>query len=244
MLLEQRPEKRWGNGMKVQCTQCGAEQVVLESDFFLRCPFCDSRIVVDPPKNTPAIVQPSVSKEYITRLFPSSAVKSMEINYFPYLENTTGSGGSLKPCFNQPWQELDSYVPPAGDRKVFDPGMAEPDQIIPFDRESEDDTSDRIVFHPFYVVMLRMEGYSEGLLVDAVSGRTIGDIPGSGGDDSEGGGLFRLFFVTLGISTAVSVPLYIISKGLDIQMMSRIWTFVLVIALVMGFYLLRTGRGR
>lgn len=230
--------------MKVQCTQCGAEQVVLESDFFLRCPFCDASILVDPPKDTPAIVKPSVSEEYIKRLFPSGSVKSMEINYFPYLENTAGSGGGLQPCFNQPWQELEDYTPPAGDRQVFDAGMAEPDQIIPFDRDSEDDVPGRIVFHPFYVVMLKMEGYSEGLLVDAVSGKTIGDVPGSGGEENENGGLYKLFFTTLGISTAVSVPLYLISRSLDVQMLSRIWTFVLAIACVVGFYFLRTRRNK
>jgi hypothetical protein len=177
----------------------------MESDFFLMCPFCDARIVVNPPANTPVMVVPSVNPEDAARLFPPGAVSSTALRYFPFLEENGGSG--LRPCFSQPWSEMDGYTPPAGDRRLFDESLADPEQILPFDREMEVAGKGRIVFHPFLVVMLRLEGYDEGVLVDGVSGKLLGGSPLDRSPQEPGRSLFRLFlsFLAAGLAAALSV---------------------------------------
>jgi len=199
--------------LRVSCTQCGAGHTVLESDFFLMCPFCDARIVVNPPANTPVIVVPSVSPEYAARLFPPGAVSSTALRYFPFLEESGRSG--LRPCFSQPWSELDGYTPPAGDRRLFDESLADPEQIIPFDREMEVAGKGRIVFHPFLVVMLRLEGYDEGVLVDGVSGNLLGGSPLDRSAQESGRSLSSLFLSFLAAGLAAALPVFFIVKALD-----------------------------
>ncbi len=185
--------------------------MVIESDFFIRCPYCDARIVVDPPAGTPKLVMPSVSSEHVKRLFPPGMVISLEKKYFPYYETDQSlKGKTLISCFSQPWQKLEDYSPPAGDRRIFDESIAEPDEFIPFDRDQIDEASVRIVFHPFYIVMLKLEGYSEGVLVDAVSGQLLGESPIK--DDSvllemE---LRKLFFLSLIVGLAISISAFLL----------------------------------
>jgi len=221
--------------MKINCTQCGAEQVVIESNFFLRCPYCDARIIVDPPENTPALVEPSVSEEYVRRLFPSAMVSSVETKFFPYLETGISSDRKLLRCFNQPWQELEDYLPPSGDMKVFDESLAEPDQLIPFDRDMAFDSSGRVIFHPFFVVMLNLEGYDEGLLVDAVSGMVIGEPPVTEEQKDSGQNLYRMFFLTLAAGLVLTIPIYFLTNDLDESWLSLIWTFLVIIPLALAF---------
>ncbi len=230
--------------MKINCTQCGAEQVVIESNFFLRCPYCDARIIVDPPENTPALVEPSVSEEYARRLFSSGMVSSVEIKFFPYLETGTSSDRKIQHCFNQPWQDLEDYLPPSGNMKVFDESLVEPDQLIPFDRDMAEESSGRVIFHPFYVVMLKLEGYSEGLLVDAVSGKVIGEQPATKEQADSGKNLYRTFFLTLAAGLVFTLPVYFLTKDLDEVWLSRIWNFMFIIPLVLGFYYFRIKTGR
>lgn len=222
--------------MKINCTQCGAEQVVIESNFFLRCPYCDARIIVDPPENTPALVEPAVSEEYVTRLFPSDMVSSVEMKFFPYLEKVPSSGREIHPCFSQPWQELEDYLPPSGDRKIFDECLAEPDQLIPFDRDMAEESGSRIIFHPFYVVMLRLEGYGEGLLVDGVSGKLISKSPLMEDDKDSVQKLYRTFLTTLAVGLVFTVPIYFLTKDLDQSWHSWIWNFMVIIILALAFY--------
>ena len=221
--------------MKINCTQCGAEQVVIESNFFLRCPYCDARIIVDPPENTPALVEPSVSEEYVRRLFPSAMVSSVETKFFPYLETGISSDRKLLRCFNQPWQELEDYLPPSGDMKVFDESLAEPDQLIPFDRDMAEESSGRVIFHPFFVVMLNLEGYDEGLLVDAVSGMVIGEPPVTEEQKDSGQSLYRMFFLTLAAGLVLTIPIYFLTNDLDESWLSLIWTFLVIIPLALAF---------
>jgi len=230
--------------VKVSCSQCGSEQVVMESDFFLRCPYCDARIIVAPPRSAPAIVQPSITEEYVRRIFPSGMVLSLDKSYFPYIEAGEGTSMRLVPCFSQPWQELESYRPPAGDRKVFDESMAEPGEIIPVNRDLAEELGGRLVFHPFFVVMLKLRGYGEGVLVDGVSGKLLGEPPLEGSEEDRGGELRGLFFKMLLLGLVISVPLYIIGSSLDTAWISRIWTYVLIIALGLAVFYARTGRGR
>ncbi len=222
--------------MRINCTQCGAQQVVLESNFFLRCPYCDARIIVDPPENTQALVEPSVSEEYVRRLFPSGMVSSLEIKFFPYLETGTSSARKIQPCFSQPWQDLEDYLPPSGNMKIFDETLAEPDQMIPFDRDMAEESSGRVIFHPFYIIMLNMEDYSEGLLVDGVSGKVIGEPPVTAEQADSGTKLNRMFFLTLAAGLVFTFPVYFLTKDLDESWHSMIWNVAIVILLAFGFY--------
>jgi len=230
--------------VKINCTQCGAEQVVIESNFFLRCPYCDARIIVDPPENTPALIEPAVREEYVRRLFPTDMVSSVEMKYFPYLENDLSSVREIHPCFSQPWQELEDYLPPSGDRKIFDESLAEPDQLIPFDKDMAEESGSRIVFHPLYVVMLKLEGYGEGLLVDGVSGKLISESPLVENDDDSVQKLYRTFLITLAAGLVFTVPVYFLTKGFSEFFLSGIWTFMIIVSLVLAFYHFKIKTGR
>ena len=213
--------------------------MVIESDFFLRCPYCDARIVVDPPADTPKIVMASVTEEYVKRLFPPGMVISLEKKYFPYYEaDQSLTGKTLTSCFSQPWQELENYSPPAGDRRVFDESIAEPCEFIPFDRDQIDEASVRIVFHPFYIVMLKLEGYSEGVLVDAVSGLLLGESPVMDDTVSKEMELRKLFFLTLVAGLAVSIPAFLFLRNMDISWLSRTWlSAIILVAVASAFYI-------
>lgn len=229
--------------MKVSCSQCGSEQVVLDSDFFLRCPYCGSRIIVNPPPSTPFMVKTSITREDVRRLFPPEMVTDLEIKYFPYLE-TAGPGSRERvPCFSQPWQELEDYTPPDGDRKVFDESMAEPGQIIPFNREQAQLTEGRLVFHPYFIVMLKLQGYGEGILVDGVSGKALGGLPASGGEEERSAGLEGLFLKALLAGLAVSVPVYLVSRSLSLSVASQIWIYLVMILLAAAVYYGKFRRG-
>jgi DNA-directed RNA polymerase subunit RPC12/RpoP len=206
--------------VKISCTQCGAEQVVLESNFFLRCPYCDARIIVDPPENTPALVEPAVSEEYVRRLFSSGVVSSVEVKFFPYLEKVLSSGREIQSCFSQPWQELEDYI-----------DMAE-------------ESGSRVIFHPFYVVMLKLEGYGEGLLVDGVSGKIIGEPPVIEEQNDSGQNLYRTFLITLAAGLIFTVPIYFLTKDFDESWLSWIWTFILIVPLTLAFYHFKIKAGR
>lgn len=223
--------------MKVNCSQCGSEQVVLDSDFFLRCPYCGSRIIVNPPPSAPFMVKTSVTAEDVRRLFPPGMVTGLEIKYFPYLE-TAGPGSRERiPCFSQPWQELEDYTPPDGDRNVFDESLVEPGQIIPFNREQTQPEEGKLVFHPYFIVMLKLQGYGEGVLVDGVSGKALGALPAiGGGEEKHSAGLERLFLKALLAGLAVSVPVYLVSRGLSLSIASQIWIYLVLIILAAAVY--------
>ncbi len=230
--------------MKVNCPQCGAEQIVIESDFFLRCPYCDARIIVDPPGNTPELVSSAVTEEYVRRLFPPGMVSSVEMKYFPYLETGISSGGEIQPCFSQPWQELEDYLPPSGNRKVFDESLVDPDQVIPFDRDMLEENPGRVIFHPFYVVMLKLEGYGEGLLVDAVSGKIVGESPVTEDKSNREQDLYRTFLRTLLTGLIFTVPIYCLTRNIDFSSLSRVWTYAIVIPLIFSVYYFKIKGGR
>jgi hypothetical protein len=187
--------------------------MVLETDFFLRCPFCDASLVVNPPGNTPVMVVPTVSPEDAARLFPSGGVSSIELRYFPFFEEEEGH--TLRSCFRQPWDEMVGYIPPAGDRRLFDESTTLPEQILPFDREIEGKGTGRIVFHPFFIVMLRLEGYGEGVLVDAVSGHLLGGSPLDRSGPSPTGSLFRLFLPVFAGGLSAALPVFFLMRALD-----------------------------
>ncbi len=154
--------------MRVRCTQCGAALRVLENDFYLRCPYCEASVVVRTDGGMPSVVKPVKEREQVERLFPPGAVESVQLRYFPY----TGTGDRLVPVFNQPFDELLEYIPPSGDRTIWDEGELPPEIVIPVDEVSSDSMGS-IVFHPFFLVMLSGKGYSHGVLVDGVSGKLL-----------------------------------------------------------------------
>ncbi len=234
-ILRNRLDLEKVSEVKINCTQCGAEHIVIESDFFLRCPYCDARIVVDPPADIPKLVMASVSPEYVRRLFSPGMVVSLEKKYFPYYEmNQSLKGNTLISCFSQPFPELENYSPPAGDRRVFDESIAEPCEFIPFDRDQIDEASVGIVFHPFYIVMLKMEGYSEGVLVDAVSGQLLGESPAMDNVASKEMGLHKLFFLTLIAGLAVSIPFFLLQEKMDLSWLFQTWFLVLTLVVFAG----------
>ena len=226
--------------MKVECGQCGAEHVVIESDFFLRCAYCDATILVRPPRNTPHLVSPAVDEDFVERLFPAGTVISFQLKYFPFHEPAPGD--RPVPCFKQPWPDLDGYVPPSGDRKVFDDDLVEPESMIPFHRsgEGENVSSGRIVFHPFFQVMLKLEGYSQGVLVDGVSGVIVGDSPFCGGEDGDSPEMERLFLRVLLPGLGVSLLLYLATASVASGV--RLWIYALAAAAGLWFCHRRFGR--
>ena len=165
--------------MRVRCTQCGAALRVLENDFYLRCPYCEACVVVRTDGGMPSVVKPVKEREQVERLFPSGAVESVQLRYFPY----TGTGEGLVPVFNQPFDELLGYSPPSGDRTIWDEGDLPPEIMIPVD-ESGSESIESIVFHPFFLVMLSGKGYSQGVLVDGVSGKLLTANPLDSGAES------------------------------------------------------------
>lgn len=230
--------------MRITCSQCGSEQVVMESDFLLRCSYCGSRIMVQTPAGTPAMVRAAVDEETARRAFPPGMVISIERRYFPYLETGEGSSRSRVPCFSQPWQELDTYRPPDGDRVVFDESMAVPGDIIPLDRDLLESTEGRLVLHPFFVVMLRLPGYSEGMLVDGVSGRLLGEVPLQDGGKADDRGLGKLFLAVLALGMLVSVPAYILGSTLDLTEIPRFWLSMATVVFMGAVLLIRWKAGR
>jgi hypothetical protein len=198
--------------MKVSCTQCGAELTVLETDYYLRCPYCEASITVTAAEDLPFIVVPAAGEEAVRRMFPAGAISELELRFFPYLDG----GGGLRPVFSQPFPELEDYVPPAGDRKVFAESLAGPDQIIPIDDDLLEDTGSgrgSTVLHPFYLVMLGMEGFSQGVLVDGVSGKVVGDNPLEGGTAPELPSRVFLRSALVGIPAAALVYALLASAG-------------------------------
>jgi DNA-directed RNA polymerase subunit RPC12/RpoP len=161
--------------MKARCTQCGASLRVMETDFYLRCPYCEANVVVRDTGKMPSVVVPVLDATAVERLFPPGAVESLAVRFFPYVLRD----GSLTPVFSQPYDELTTYVPPGGDRQVWDDDDLEPESVIPFDPDLQGE-EDRVVYHPFYLVMQRGSGYSSGILVDGVSGLVLGDPSGEG----------------------------------------------------------------
>lgn len=229
--------------MRIKCSQCGFEHIVMESDFFLRCQYCDSRILVETPRGTPVMIRATTTDESVRRLFPPGMVVSLERKYFPYLETGEGGSRTMVPCFNQPWQELDAYRPPDGDRVVFDDSMAEPGEMIPLDRDLLEDSRGRLVLHPFFVVMLKLQGYSEGMLVDGVSGRLLGEVPLTAEEPGGDRSIEKLFLKVLAGGLAISVPVYFLGKSLDFSTIPRFWFNIAVVAFL-GAMIYFRGKGR
>jgi hypothetical protein len=190
--------------MRISCSQCGAELTVMETEYYLRCPYCEASITVTTVEDLPFIVVPSVGEEAVRRLFPAGAIAELELRYFPYADIPAGP----LPVFSQPFPELEEYRPPAGDRKVFSDELADPDQTIPIDEDilgEHDLQRGSTVLHPFWLVMLKMEGYGQGVLVDGVSGRIVGGNPLEGEASPEVPSRTFLYSLLLGVPCAAVV---------------------------------------
>ena len=221
--------------MRVKCTQCGAALRVLENDFYLRCPYCEASIVVRTDGGMPSVVKPVKEREQVERLFPSGAVESVQLRYFPY----TGTGDGLVPVFNQPFDELLEYIPPSGDRTVWDEGELPPEIVIPVDEVSSDSMG-TIVFHPFFLVMLSGKVYSRGVLVDGVSGRLLTTNPLDAGVEPRS--KVREASTAFAWGILPSAVLYILLRSGDTGMFSSVFLSILAAAgVVVLARLLRKG---
>jgi DNA-directed RNA polymerase subunit RPC12/RpoP len=224
--------------MRLSCSQCGAELAVLETDFYLRCPYCEATILVTAPEDAPWLVTTAVGEGHVRKLFPSGTVHSAELLYFPYLE--TGEG--LSPAFSQPYEVLEDYRPPAGDRVVFSDDMVQPEQMIPTDpdKTAECPEGARLVMHPFFMVMLKTAGYSEGVLVDGVSGKALSESP-LGGEEAAGRRPSTIFALTLAGALVLSLPVYFLAKSSGADWGGRVMVAFILSFLGAGvtLYLLR-----
>ncbi len=195
--------------MRTDCTQCGASLQVLDRDYFIRCPYCEARILLDYPGGLPSAALPVLSEEMVRRRFPQGAVKAMRLLYFPYLEVS----GVLQPFFSQPRPELESHRPPASARNLLSSCDIDPDDLIPVSGVPE---GSRIVYHPFREVRLQASGFDEILLVDAVSGAIPGRRPSLA---SEAPPPSRSFFGSL----TVAFPAAVAATALAIAAGARPW---------------------
>lgn len=226
--------------MRLSCTQCGAELAVLETDFYLRCPYCEATIMVSAPEDAPWLVTTAVGESDVLKLFPPDTVASTELMYFPYLE----ASGGLTPAFSQPYEVLDGYHPPAGDRVVFSDDMVEPEQMVPTDPDKTEEYPEgaRIVMHPFFMVMLKTAGYSEGLLVDGVSGKALSESP-LAVTEAAGRKPSAIFGLTLAGALVLSLPVYFLAKSSGADWGGRLMVALILSVLGAGvtLYLLRRG---
>ena len=92
--------------------------------------------------------------------------------------------------------------------------------------------------------MIKLEGYGEGLLVDAVSGKIIGDSPETSQKENSEYTLFRLFFMALAGGLVLTVPIYLLTKDMDLSWLSRIWAVIAIVPFAVGYYYFRIRNGK
>lgn len=147
--------------MKLKCTQCGAFIAVTSPDAYVSCSYCGARAVVSGFSGESYLHRPALSEEDVIRLFPRGETVSSSVYWFPY------DPVSLSRVFTQPFAEMENYIPPAADRRIWEEGSSV-GRIIPVDPDLIGDMG--VVYHPFWVVIIST---GQGVIVDAVSGRII-----------------------------------------------------------------------
>jgi DNA-directed RNA polymerase subunit RPC12/RpoP len=188
--------------MKVRCSQCGASLPVLEKEFYLRCPHCSARNLLRSPGENVLLVLPARTLDQVRRLFPSTAEVKASLKYYPYRD----VDGRLQPFFNSPVPELLGYVPPAGSTTIFSGDAVDPDDLVPM---VEAPASDRVVFHPFYVVRSADQTAEKAVHVDAVSGLRPG--PASSSSGRAPSLPSSSFIIVLSMGTAFSAITYLLA---------------------------------
>ena len=152
--------------MKLKCTQCGAFIAVTSPDAYVNCLYCGARAVVAGFTGESYLHRPVLSKQDAVRLFPVGAVASVSIYWFPY------DPDSLVAVFTQPYPEMENYLPPAADRRIWEEQSAV-GNVIPVDPDLIGEQG--VIYHPFWVVIASPSG--QGFIVDAVSGKIVSATP-------------------------------------------------------------------
>jgi DNA-directed RNA polymerase subunit RPC12/RpoP len=223
--------------MRVNCDQCGASLMVLERDFYVRCPYCETSMLVRTPSQTTSLIEPVITPEEASRPFSGHSVTDVTLLYFPFAEDP-GRDGSLTPAFSQVFEEMGGYRPPAGDRKVFSPDLVSPESLIPLDEEHSADPDTVVVYHPFFSVLVDKGTFSESFLVDAVSARPLLE-PDPSGSEAERPSPIGLFSRALVNGLLVSVPGYLAAVTLGLPLFSRFLVALVLSASVTWATILR-----
>jgi len=84
--------------------------------------------------------------------------------------------------------------------------------------------------------MLNLQGYSEGLLVDGVSGKLVGELPVIEEESDYDKNLYKTFLLTLAAGLVFTFPVYFLTKDLDESWHSLIWNVMIILFLALGFY--------
>lgn len=150
--------------MKLQCKQCGVFLAVTSPDAYLSCPYCGAIAVVDGFTGTSFFHRPALDEKGVLRLFARGSVASVSLYWFPYDPDT------LKRVFTQPYAEMVHYSPPSADRRVWNESEVE-GTTVPVDPEMVGDGG--VIYHPFWVVI--SASTAQGIMVDGVSGRKLGE---------------------------------------------------------------------
>ena len=228
--------------MRLSCDQCGASLMVLERDFYVRCPYCETSMLVRTPPQTTSLIEPVVTPEEACRPFSRQTVSEVTLLFFPFAEDS-GREGSLTPAFSQVFEEMEGYRPPAGDRKLFSPDLVSPESLIPLDEEhSADAASAVVVYHPFFSVLVDKGTFSESFLVDAVSAKPLTE-PEPALTESASPlpvGLFRQALIN---GLLVSVPGYLAAVSLGLPLFTRFITALVLSAFVTWTTILRKRTG-
>ena len=159
--------------MKLQCKQCGALLAVTSPDAYISCPYCGARAVVDGFTGTSFFHRPSFEEKEVLRLFDSGSVASLSLYWFPFDPDT------LTRVYTQPYTEMENYLPPSADRRVWSEPEVE-GTVVPVDPDLVGDSG--VIYHPFWVVI--SAATTLGTMVDGVSGRKLGEAANSSAENS------------------------------------------------------------
>lgn len=152
--------------MKLQCKQCGAAIAVTSPGSYISCPYCGAKAVITGFSGTSFFHRVTISEKEVLRLFEPGTIASTSLYWFPFDQN------SRKRVFTQPYPELENYLPPSASKGVWN-GDETIGDIIPIDPELIDESG--VIYHPIWVAI--NSSSSQGLMVDAVSGRKLGLMP-------------------------------------------------------------------
>lgn len=155
--------------MKLQCKQCGATLAITSPDAFVCCPYCGAKAVVSGYTGANFLHRPVLDEKDVIRLYPSGSVASVSLYWFPFDSDT------LNGVFTQPYTEMENYLPPSADRRVWDEATVQ-GKIIPVDPDLLGDSG--VVYHPFWVAI--SASTFQGAMVDGVTGRKLGESAKSG----------------------------------------------------------------
>ncbi|MCK5786170.1 MAG: hypothetical protein KAH54_06395 [Candidatus Sabulitectum sp.] len=156
--------------MKLQCKQCGALIAVTSPDAYISCPYCGAKAAVEGFRGTSFLHRPALENKDVLRLFTSGSIASVSLYWFPFDPDT------LERVFTQPYPEMENYLPPSSDRRVWNESEVE-GTIVPVDPDLLGEIG--VVYHPFWVAINATT--AQGSMVDGVSGRKLGESAGSTG---------------------------------------------------------------